>query len=95
MRLGDGTTALAEPLAGIVTRLEGVREALVTLYADSAPDAIKQEAVIRIAAYLYDSPDIRSGDRHAAAWRNSGAASLVAPWVEHRIEEEDDWPGVD
>ena len=90
MRLGDGSTALSEPINGIVTRLGGVGEALVTLYADSTPLAVKQESIIRLAAYLYDSPDVRSGDRYAAAWRNSGAASLVSPWVERRVDDSDD-----
>ena len=89
MRLGDGSTALSEPINGIVTRLGGVGEALVTLYANSAPLAVKQESIIRLAAYLYDSPDVRSGDRYAAAWRNSGAASLVSPWVERRVSNSD------
>ena len=92
MRLGDGSTALSEPINGIVTRLGGVGEALVTLYADSAPLAVKQESIIRLAAYLYDSPDVRSGDRYAAAWRNSGAASLVSPWVERRVATDDGSP---
>ena len=95
MRLGDGSAALTEPINGIVTRLGGVGEALVTLYADSAPLAVRQEAIIRLAAYLYDSPDIRSGDRYAAAWRNSGAASLVSPWVERRISDDEDVQAVE
>ena len=45
---------------------------------------MRDEAIVRMAAYLYDSPTAASGDRYAAAWRNSGAESLVSRWVIRR-----------
>ena len=81
MRQGDGVTELVEPLLSIITRLQGVGEATVDLLAPDAPVAIKDEAIIRYAAYLYDTPSGTSGDRYAASWRNSGAGALVAGWV--------------
>ena len=66
--------------------------ALVERAAPAAPQAIRDEAVIRCAGYLLqadfatiDSETI--GPRtvsyitnHAAAFRNSGAAGLLSPW---------------
>ena len=88
MRLGDGVTAPVEPLLSILTRLSGVADATVELLAPDAPEAIKDEATILYAASLYDRPNAASGDRYAAAWRNSGAAALVAAWVVRRIVED-------
>ena len=85
LRLGDGVTAPDEPLLGILTRLLGVGEATVALLAPDAPDVVKDEAVINFAAQLYDKPSAASGNKYAAAWLNSGAASLVASWVVRRI----------
>ena len=90
LRLGDGVTAPAEPLLGILTRLLGVGDATVSLLAPDAPDVVKDEAVINYAAQLYDKPSAASGNRYAAAWRNSGAASLVAAWVVRRVVEDAD-----
>ena len=84
MRLGDGTTAPVEPLAGILTRLLAVATAHVTLVVPDAPADVKDEAAIRLAAYLYDAPTAASGHGFAAAWRNSGAESLVSRWVARR-----------
>ena len=81
MRLGDGTTAPVEPLAGILTRLLAVSMAQVTLVAPDAPAAVKDEASIRFASYLYDAAPASSGGGYAAAWRNSGAMALVSRWV--------------
>ena len=41
-----------------------------------------------MATYLYDSPTAASGDRYAAAWRNSGAEALVSRWVVRRAGSE-------
>ena len=84
LRIGDGSTAPVEPQLSILNRLLGVGEALVDLLAPSAPDAIKDEATIRVAAYLYDQPTAAQGNRYANAWRSSGAGALVARWVVER-----------
>ena len=89
LRLGDGVTAPEEPELSILTRLQEVADATVALRAPDAPAAVKDEAAIRYAGYLYDTPSSPSGDRYAAAWRNSGAASLVAGWVVRRVASQD------
>lgn len=85
LRIGDGTTEPEEPVLSILRRLCRVSDAMVSLHAPDAPPAIKQEATIRLAGYLYDMPSAPSGDRYAASWRNSGAASLVSGWVVRRV----------
>ena len=85
LRIGDGTVATPEPTLSILTRLLGVGEAFVELRAEGAPQAIKDEAVIRMASYLFDQPTAGAEGRYANAWSNSGAASLVAWWVIQRL----------
>ena len=84
LRLGDGTTAPTEPVAGILTRLAGVADAFLELRADGAPEAIADEAKVRFAGYLYDAPTAGRRESYANAWINSGAAALVAPWIVRR-----------
>ena len=77
LRLGTGADIPAA-LATILTRQLGVATALVEQYAPDAPDAVKDEAVVRIAAWLYDSPAVQSATR--APFVNSGAASLLSSY---------------
>ena len=85
LRIGDGTTALEEPLAGVIGRLRAMAVAMVERRAPNAPDAVKQEAVIRLASYVYDFPESPRGSGHAAIFRNSGAAHLLSSWVPRRV----------
>ena len=84
---GDATTA---------ARLLGVAVALVENYAPEAPEAITDEAVIRVAGWLKGSPasgmyESQRGQRgfrlvrimNPSALRSSGAAALLLPWREH------------
>ena len=87
LRIGDGTTAPEEPINGILTRLMGVADAHIKLLGPDAPNHIKDEATVRFAGYLYDQPTTGRRESYANAWRNSGAAALVAPWVSHRAAE--------
>ena len=88
LRLGDGVTAPSEPVAGLISRLLGVSQAFVAIAAPDAPEVIADEATIRMTATLYDAPTAASGDRYAAAWRNSGAEALVSRWVVRRAGSE-------
>ena len=61
--------------AQILTRLAAVSELLSDQYAPNAPAAIREEAQVRIAAYLYDRPaDLPS----AGTMLHSGAQSILA-----------------
>ena len=80
LRLGDGVTALEEPTLGIVSRLCGVAAAQVEVLAPAAPDPVKAEFVVRLAGYLFDSPQAGRGANYANACTNSGAANVIALW---------------
>ena len=76
MRLhGDTATDPAEPLYSVLT---GLRASAVELVQSqplpSLPVAIANEAVIRIASYLFAIPAGAPGPGFAQVWRNCGAA---------------------
>ena len=80
LRASDDVTTQNE-----LMRLQGVSEALVSTYLRGAncPQAIQDEAVIRLAGYLFDAPAAGTA-AYANAGRNSGAWSLLAPHRIHR-----------
>lgn len=80
LRLTDTDAATT----AIVTRLLGTATSLVLEHAPDAPDAVHNEAVVRLAGYLYDAPTSGPGAGYAHAWRNSGAQSMTAPWTSRR-----------
>ena len=74
------------------TRLLPVARAIVMRYAPDAPEAIKNESIIRICGYFSEA---RYGGfvsnqtkipaaSHAAAFRNSGAQALISPYKKRR-----------
>ena len=75
IRLGTSTEETAQ-----ATRLLAVATAIVERYAQSAPEAVQNQAVVQVAGYLYDQPAASQGAGTANALRNSGAASLLTPW---------------
>ena len=68
----------------ILTRLLAVSETLISERASSAPDTLKDSAVLQIASYLYDKPTAGAAGRYANAFVNSGAASLLSNYVRRR-----------
>ena len=79
MRLGDSAEETAE-----ATRLLAFATEAVTKHASEAPDATQNEAVIRMAAYLFDQPNAGRGTGYANAGRNSGAWAILLPYRIHR-----------
>ena len=61
-------------------RLRPVVVAVVQRHAPEAPEAVKDEAAIRLAGYLLDAPPAPAGSTHAAALRNSGTEDLLSAW---------------
>lgn len=78
LRLIVDDAELVEPLASEIARLNAVAAAYVERRAPAAPDAIKDEATIRMSGWLYDAP--WSSARTGSAWIRSGAGSLAMPW---------------
>ena len=85
LRLGDGTTALTGPLADIIARLLSTATALVLEYSPTADDAVANEAVIRLAGFLYDA-DPAAARRFADPMGLSGARSILAPFRSIRAQ---------
>ena len=77
LRLSADGTGLSVAQTAILARLVGVGDAHVDLLIPRAPAEIKDECVIRLAAYLYEAP-VGRRDSYANAWVNSGAGALAS-----------------
>ena len=83
LRIGEGSDIPASILT-ILERHKATAETLVESYAPNAPEAIKDEAAIRIAAWLFDAPPVQSVTRSPLI--TSGAASLLTRYRERRAK---------
>ena len=79
LRIGETAEETAE-----VTRLLAYATEAVERYAPDAPDVVQNEAVIRLAGYIYDSPNTSARTGYANALSNSGAADMLFPYRVHR-----------
>ena len=84
LRLGDGATAPVGPVGIVLARIDATARAMVLEYAPGAPDAIHDEAYVRLAAWLYDADPSGSTPGGPQALRSSGAASLLSPYKVRR-----------
>ena len=83
LRLDDSTEEQAEVERLLVYATEAVSRHLAGAYA-TTPDSVANEAVVRLAAYLFDQPNAGRGSSYANAMRNSGAGRILLPYVIHR-----------
>lgn len=79
LRAGSSTAETTE-----ITRLRTYAIEVVNKHANSAPDTVKSEAIVRLASYLYDLPPATRGQAYAGAFRNSGAGAVLLPYRVHR-----------
>ena len=79
LRLSDNADENME-----AARLLAYATVAVEQHAPAAPASVQNEAVIRIAAYLFDQPTSSRGATYASAGRNSGAFSILLPYRVHR-----------
>ena len=79
IRLGRTETELEEADQILAYATEAV-----TKHAPDAPDVVHNEAVYRLAGYVYDRPFASADTRFANVLRNSGAAAALLPYREHR-----------
>ena len=84
LRMGDGVTDPTGPEGVVLGRIATSAAALVERYAPDAPEAIQNEAYVRLAGWLYDSDPSSTSPGGPVAMRASGAASLLAPWKVRR-----------
>ena len=80
IRLGRTQTELDETDELLAYATEAVQH-----HAPDAPDVVQNEAVYRLAGYVYDRPFASGDTRFSNALRNSGAASALLPYREHRL----------
>ena len=78
VRLGDSAEELTE-----ITRLHAYATEAVEQYAPEAPETTANEAVVRLAAQMFDQPTATRG-AYSNALRNSGAARILMPYRIHR-----------
>ena len=82
LRVGDDPAETAE-----LTRVHGFASVAITKHLGASfaatPDIIANEAVIRLAAYMYDQPTITAGRSVSNAIVNSGAAATLLPYRAH------------
>ena len=77
LRIGDGTTAPTGAVGAVLGRIDATARAMVESYAPQAPEAIANEAHVRLCGWLYDSDASGGSPGGPAAMRASGAASLL------------------
>ena len=83
IRLGGSGEETAQATRLLAYATEAISRHLGTAYED-APEAILNEAAIRLAGYLYDQPTAAGGASFANALRNSGAAAMLLAYRIHR-----------
>lgn len=80
----DPTAPVAEPRLGILTRILNFAQAEVSARAPDAPAAVADQAVVQLAAYIYDSPNAGSRGSFANSWENSGAPVILRRYLLRR-----------
>ncbi len=84
IRLGRTQTELDETDELLAYASAAVERHLGAAFA-TCPDAIANEAVYRLAGYIYDRPFASADTRFSNVLRNSGAASALLPYRVHRL----------
>ena len=79
IRLGTSASELAE-----VDQILAYATEVVTNTAPNAPDVVHNEAVYRLAGYIYDRPFASADTRFSNGVRNSGAAAALLPYRDHQ-----------
>ena len=83
IRLGGSGEESAQATRLLAYATEAISRHLGTAYED-APEAILNEAAIRLAGYLYDQPTAAGGASFANGLRNSGAAAMLLAYRVYR-----------
>ena len=83
IRVGDTAEETGQVVRLLAYSTEAVSKHLGTEYSGTA-EAIVNEAVIRLAGYLYDQPQAGRGVQFSEALRNSGAGAILLPYRLHR-----------
>ena len=72
-----------------IQKMIDVATAILERRAPSAPEAVRDQAVLRVTGALYDERGITSGETvpisHSGLFQACGALALVRPWVIRRL----------
>ncbi len=79
LRLGDSAEETAEASRLLSYATVAVSRHLSDAF-DDAPDAVVNEAVIRLSGYLFDQPNAGRALMYSDALRSSGAAMILLPY---------------
>ena len=79
LRLTDSAEEIAEATRLLSHATAAVARHLGDAY-EAAPEAVVNEAAIRLAGYLFDQPNAGRGMMYADALRSSGAAMILLPF---------------
>ena len=79
LRLGDSAEETAQATRLLRYAIEAISKA-----GPLAPEVVQNEAAIVLCGYLFDRPSAGRGMAYANALRNSGALSMLSPYVVHR-----------
>ena len=80
----DPVAAVPEPTNTVLTGLLAWASADAARRAPMADESSLDQAIIAMCGYVYDAPPSRRGEGYANAWRSSGAAEMLRPWVRRR-----------
>ena len=83
IRIGSSAEETAQATRLLAYAVEAISRHLGTAYED-APEAILNEAAIRLVGYMFDQPTAAGGASFANALRNSGAAAMLLAYRIHR-----------
>lgn len=72
---------LSEVLTRLLATCNGIINGRV-VNASTLPEWARDEAVVRLAGYLYDKPNSTPGAGYANAFLNSGAESVLKPYLD-------------
>ena len=82
----NDTSAIPSNYLSILTSGLAVATALVEHRAPLAPEDSQNRAVVQIVGYWLNAPDAVPQRFGYNAWQNSGAAQILAPYIERRAE---------
>ena len=84
IRVATDSADVPVEITEVLTRIHSWASAEIDRLAPSAPAETRDMAVIQIAAYAFDRPSASPGTSYANALMNSGAASILKPYIKRR-----------
>ena len=82
--LSDSTEPLDAAQRQVVTRLHSYALEIVNDRAPTAPESLRDMALVTLAGYQYDRVPASQGAGFADAFVNSGASSMLSRWIDRR-----------